>query len=104
MIVVAAQWDHLEIALGRTFLGVLLVIPTVMGMRLFAGLGKQMFFTLAVGMVAVILGSAASYILDLPTGAAIVCAFGLLMGIRVKVENGSGGLSFCAGRSFSTAC
>ena len=64
----------------------LLVVPTVMGMRLFPGLGKQMLYTLAVGVVAVILGSAASYILDLPTGAAIVCAFGLLLGIQVIVE------------------
>ncbi|MCK9997039.1 MAG: metal ABC transporter permease [Candidatus Krumholzibacteria bacterium] len=64
----------------------LLVIPTVMGMRLFPGLGKQMFYTLAIGIAAVILGSATSYVLDLPTGAAIVCAFGLLMGLQVMVE------------------
>ena len=64
----------------------LLVVPTVMGMRLFPGLGKQMLYTLAVGITAVIMGSAASYILDLPTGAAIVCAFGLLLGVQVVVE------------------
>ncbi len=64
----------------------LLVVPTVMGMRLFRGLGRQMVYTLAVGILAVLLGSAASYVLDLPTGAAIVCAFGLVMGVQVVVE------------------
>ncbi len=59
----------------------LLVVPTVMGMRLFKGLGKQMIYTLGVGITAVIMGSAASYILDLPTGAAIVCSFGVVMGV-----------------------
>lgn len=64
----------------------LLVVPTVMGMRLFTGLGKQMIYTLGVGILAVIIGSSASYILDLPTGAAIVCAFGSLLGIQVLVQ------------------
>ncbi len=64
----------------------LLVVPTIMGMRLFLGLGKQMLYTLAIGLVAVLIGSAGSYVLDLPTGAAIVCAFGLLLGVQVTVE------------------
>lgn len=64
----------------------LLVVPTVMGMRLFSGLGKQMIYTLAVGILAVVMGSAGSYVLDLPTGAAIVCAFGFLLGIQVVVQ------------------
>ncbi len=64
----------------------LLVVPTVMGMRLFSGLGKQMLYTLAVGTLAVVIGSALSYVLDLPTGAAIVCAFGFLLGIQVVVQ------------------
>lgn len=64
----------------------LLVVPTVMGMRLFSGLGKQMLYTLAVGTLAVVIGSAGSYVLDLPTGAAIVCAFGFLLGIQVVVQ------------------
>jgi len=34
----------------------------------------------------VVLGSAGSYVLDLPTGAAIVCAFGFLLGIQVIVQ------------------
>ena len=36
-------------------------------------------------VLAVILGAAASYWLDLPTGAAIVCVFGLLLGLQVAV-------------------
>jgi len=64
----------------------LLVVPTVMGMRLFTGLGKQMIYTLGVGTLAVVIGSAGSYVLDLPTGAAIVCAFGFLLGIQVIVQ------------------
>lgn len=64
----------------------LLVVPTVMGMRLFSGLGKQMLYTLGVGTLAVIIGSAASYVLDLPTGAAIVCGFGLLLMVQVVVQ------------------
>jgi zinc/manganese transport system permease protein len=64
----------------------LLVVPTVMGMRLFTGLGKQMVYTLGVGTLAVLIGSAASYVLDLPTGAAIVCAFGFLLGVQVLVQ------------------
>ncbi len=64
----------------------LLVVPTVMGMRLFSGLVSQMVYTLGVGTAAVLIGSAASYVLDLPTGAAIVCAFGLLLVIQVLVQ------------------
>ncbi|MCP4145996.1 MAG: metal ABC transporter permease [bacterium] len=64
----------------------LLVVPTVMGMRLFSGLGKQMFYTLGVGIIAVFFGSLASYVLDLPTGAAIVCAFGFLLGTQILIQ------------------
>jgi len=64
----------------------LLVVPTVMGMRLFSGLGKQMFYTLGVGILAVFIGSFASYVLDLPTGAAIVCAFGFLLGTQILIQ------------------
>ncbi len=64
----------------------LLVVPTVMAVRLFAGLQRQLAYVLLVGTVAVILGAAASYTLDLPTGAAIVCTFGLLLGLQVILE------------------
>jgi ABC-type Mn2+/Zn2+ transport system permease subunit len=45
-----------------------------------------MVHVLATGLLAVILGAGASYTLDLPTGAAIVCVFGLLLGLQVTVE------------------
>lgn len=64
----------------------LLVVPTVMGLRLFDDMRRGFLYTLGVGVFAVVLGSAASYVLDLPTGAAIVCAFGLVMGVQVTVE------------------
>ena len=64
----------------------LLVVPVVMGVRLFSGMKVQFMYTLAVGVLAVILGSGASYLLDLPTGAAIVCTFGLLLVVQVLIE------------------
>jgi len=64
----------------------LLVVPTVMALRLFTGGRAQMVYTLIVGLVAVMAGAAASYALDLPTGAVIVCAYGILLGLQVLVE------------------
>ena len=64
----------------------LLVVPSVMAIRLFRGSKQQFFWILGVGTLCVILGSALSYILDLPTGAAIVCTFGVLLGLQVIVE------------------
>jgi zinc/manganese transport system permease protein len=64
----------------------LLVVPTVMAMRLFGSLQSQLLYVVAIGTGAVILGSAASYLFDLPTGAAIVCTFGLMLAMQVIVE------------------
>ncbi|MBD3336091.1 MAG: iron chelate uptake ABC transporter family permease subunit [Candidatus Eisenbacteria bacterium] len=64
----------------------LLVVPTVMSMRLFHRSRYQLLYVLGVGTMAVVVGSAASYVLDLPTGAAIVCTFGLFLGIQVIAE------------------
>ncbi|MFN2372142.1 MAG: metal ABC transporter permease [Candidatus Krumholzibacteriia bacterium] len=62
----------------------LLVVPTVMAYRCGCrGELRHLAFVLAVGVLAVALGAAASYWLDLPTGAAIVCVFGLLLGLQV---------------------
>ena len=65
----------------------LLVVPTVMAYR--RGMDedlRHLVFVLVVGVAAVILGAAASYWLDVPTGAAIVCVFGLLLGLQVTGE------------------
>lgn len=64
----------------------LLVVPTVMGVRLYDDTRRQVVYTLAVGVAAVIIGAAFSYILDLPTGAAIVCTFGLLLALQIGLE------------------
>ena len=65
-----------------------LVVPTVMAVRRgFPGGVRQMMFVLAVGLTAVVLGAAASYWLDVPTGAAIVCTFGVLLGLQVVAES-----------------
>lgn len=64
----------------------LLVVPTVMGVRLFRDDRTQFFYTLAVGMLAVVVGAGASYVFDWPTGAAIVCVFGAFLVLQVLVE------------------
>ncbi len=64
----------------------LLVVPTVMGIRILADPRRQFLYTLVVGTVAVVVGAAASYALDLPTGAAIVCTFGVFLAVQVVVE------------------
>ena len=64
----------------------LLVVPSVMALRLFSTLKGQFFWVVGMGTAVVVVGSALSYVLDLPTGAAIVCTFGLALGIQVTVE------------------
>ncbi len=64
----------------------LLVVPTVMSLRLFDTTRAQFTFILSVGTLAVIGGALLSYWLDLPTGAAIVCTFGLFLGAQVTIE------------------
>jgi zinc/manganese transport system permease protein len=64
----------------------LLVVPTVMGIRILQDPRRQFVFTLVIGTVAVVVGAGVSYALDLPTGAAIVCTFGLFLAIQVILE------------------
>jgi zinc/manganese transport system permease protein len=64
----------------------LLVVPAVMGVRLWRDTQRQFGYALAVGVGAVLVGSALSYMLDLPTGAAIVCTFGLFLALQVLAE------------------
>jgi len=65
----------------------LLVVPSVMAIRLFQSGRAQFLWILTVGTFSVIIGSAFSYVLDLPTGAAIVCTFGLGLGLQIVVES-----------------
>ena len=64
----------------------LLVVPTVMSMRIFERTRVQFAYVIVVGTLATIAGSAASYALDLPTGAAIVCTFGIFLVLQVIAE------------------
>ena len=64
----------------------LLIVPTVMGIRLFTQERKQFLYVLGTGTGAVVVGATASYVLDLPTGAAIVCTFGIFLAIQIIGE------------------
>jgi len=92
------RWDFLfymvlgtVVTLSVQIAGVLmvftmLVVPTVMSLRLFETTRVQFTYVMGLGTVAVLLGATASFLLDLPTGAAIVCVFGLLLAVQVGVE------------------
>lgn len=91
-----ARWDFLFYAVlgtvvtssvqiaGVLLVFTLLVVPTVMAYRSDRGSElRHLLFVMVIGVLAVVLGAAASYWLDLPTGAAIVCVFGLLLAVQV---------------------
>jgi zinc/manganese transport system permease protein len=65
----------------------LLVVPTVMAFRWIRGARRQFAYILGIGTVAAVGGSALSYGMDLPTGAAIVCTFGLLLALQIVFES-----------------
>jgi len=95
-----ARWDFLfygalgtvvtssvQIA-GVLLVFTLLVVPTVMAARRGYGHGvRHLGFVLVIGVLGVVLGAAVSWWLDVPTGAAIVCVFGLLLGLQVTLES-----------------
>jgi zinc/manganese transport system permease protein len=56
-----------------------LIVPAVCGAMLASSWGKQLAVGWVVAVAASLIGLAASYFIDLPTGAAIVCACGLLL-------------------------
>ncbi len=64
----------------------ILVVPSVMAMRIIRSAQRQIMYVLLVGTVAVVCGSAMSYVYDLPTGATIVCAFGCLLVLQMFME------------------
>ena len=65
----------------------ILVVPSVMAMRIIKSARHQIVYVLLVGVIAVICGSAVSYVYDLPTGATIVCAFGCLLVVQILIES-----------------
>jgi len=56
-----------------------LIVPAVCGILFVEGIGMRLLIAWTVGFLASGLGLYGSYALDLPTGAAIVCAFGLAL-------------------------
>ncbi len=56
-----------------------LIVPAVAAILFFNSLRSRLFFGWGFGVAASLLGIAASYFFDFPTGAAIVTAFGILL-------------------------
>ncbi|MBI3616349.1 MAG: metal ABC transporter permease [Candidatus Omnitrophica bacterium] len=56
-----------------------LIVPSICGVLLAQGIGRRLTVGWAVGVLTSVAGIVASYFWDLPTGATIVCAFGLAL-------------------------
>lgn len=56
-----------------------LIVPAICGVLLGKTVGSRLAIGWGIGVLTSMLGIAASYFLDLPTGAAVVCAFGLVL-------------------------
>ncbi|MBI1952704.1 MAG: metal ABC transporter permease [Candidatus Omnitrophica bacterium] len=56
-----------------------LIVPAVCGVLLGRSIAQRLAIGWAIGALTSILGIAASYFWDLPTGAAVVCAFGVVL-------------------------
>ncbi|TAK03503.1 MAG: metal ABC transporter permease [Candidatus Manganitrophaceae bacterium] len=60
-----------------------LIVPAVASLLAAEGIAPRLWIGWGIGTAASLLGLAASVMLDLPTGAAVVCAFGLLLLVLV---------------------
>ncbi len=56
-----------------------LIVPSLASFLLAEGIASRLFIGWGIGLSASLIGLAASVTLDLPTGASIVCGFGLLL-------------------------
>lgn len=56
-----------------------LIVPAICGVLLGRGIGQRLWIGWGIGVWTSILGITASYFWDLPTGATVVCAFGLTL-------------------------
>lgn len=56
-----------------------LIVPSICGVLLADGIAQRLWIGWGIGVLTSALGIAASYFWDLPTGAAVVCAFGLVL-------------------------
>lgn len=73
--VVTSSVEMAGVLLVFTFL----VVPSVCAALIFDSIGSRLAFGWIFGVVTSILGLIASYVFDLPTGAAIVCVFGIAL-------------------------
>lgn len=67
-----------------------LIVPAICGVLLGRNIGQRLWIGWGIGALTSVLGISASYFWDLPTGAAVVCAFGLvllLIGARAVLSN-----------------
>ena len=67
-----------------------LIVPAVCGLLLSGDFTKSLFLGWAVGTAVSLVGSVLSYILDLPTGATIVCVFGFTLLAIATFQRGRG--------------
>jgi zinc/manganese transport system permease protein len=58
-----------------------LIVPAICGMLLGRTIGSRLLVGWAIGTLTSVAGIVASYVWDLPTGATVVCAFGLSLGL-----------------------
>jgi zinc/manganese transport system permease protein len=58
-----------------------LIVPAVCGVLLADTVGRRLLIGWLTGMLTSVAGVAASYLWDLPTGAAVVCAFGVCLAV-----------------------
>ena len=56
-----------------------LIVPSICGVLLARAVGRRLWVGWGIGALTSVLGIIASYFLDLPTGAAVVCVFGLVL-------------------------
>lgn len=63
-----------------------LIIPAMIGMLYSSRLGAALLIGCSAGAVASVAGLAASYLADLPTGAAMVCAFGVVLALAALAK------------------
>ena len=56
-----------------------LIVPAICGVLLAEKIGQRLWIGWGIGALTSVLGITASYLWDLPTGAAVVCTFGLVL-------------------------
>ena len=63
-----------------------LIVPGIIGILFAHGIRQRLFVGWSVGWVVSILGCVLSYVADLPTGATVVCSFGLALLVAIGIH------------------